>query len=571
MPNASRAALVLLLLSTHFAVAGLHAQSTSAPQPDAAPNSQAPNRDQTKEVYDSSTVLRATTRLVLVDVVARNDKGEPVTALTADDFTVLENGKRQKIRVFSFQQPQAVAGTLLPLPPNVFTNVPRYKRNSALNVILMDGMNTSFEHVAAMRMNTLDFLRKFSRNDPVAIYGLNDKLELLQDFSGGVAPLQDPDKSVPFRAGVTNVSATSFREIPESESKVVRFMAFTAQPQLECFRVQVTLKTLHWIARSLAGYPGRKNLIWLADDFPFNIYTDLGQTTNTCLSRYTSELSETVKTILDNEIAVYPVVAAGLENHDFDVSATVNTFGPVDGQTFGAISGGQLQQLASRTVFINELAAKTGGQAYSNRNDLDMAIRNSIDDGSTYYTLGYYPDDKNWNGEFRSIKVKVDREGIQLHHRGGYFATNTGPVAERSAKSRGHSMSEALSLEAPAATGMFFEASFVPPSPSTGNRSLVKFAVDPQMIAFEKAVDQLEHASLDCVVRVYSPKGALLKTASSTMNAKLSSESFSKVMQSSFPCQQSMDLPAGTYLLRLGVIDNSTGLLGTAAGKITVF
>ena len=52
----------------------------------------------------STTVLRATTRLVVVDVVATDSKGEPVLDLTADDFTVLEDGKPQKISGFSFQQ-----------------------------------------------------------------------------------------------------------------------------------------------------------------------------------------------------------------------------------------------------------------------------------------------------------------------------------------------------------------------------------------------------------------------------------------------------------------------------------
>src|SRR5215467_12755690 len=51
----------------------------------------------------SLPVLKATTRLVVVDVVATDGKGEPVADLTADDFTVLEDGKPQKISGFSFQ------------------------------------------------------------------------------------------------------------------------------------------------------------------------------------------------------------------------------------------------------------------------------------------------------------------------------------------------------------------------------------------------------------------------------------------------------------------------------------
>jgi len=45
---------------------------------------------------------------------------------------------------------------------------------------------------------------------------------------------------------------------------------------------------------------------------------------------------------------------------------------------------------------------------------------------------------------------------------------------------------------------------------------------------------------------------------------------FQKVMMSRFPCQNKINLAPGNYILRLGVIDNSTGLLGTANARVTV-
>jgi hypothetical protein len=199
-----------------------------------------------------------------------------------------------------------------------------------------------------------------------------------------------------------------------------------------------------------------------------------------------------------------------------------------------------------------------------------MDIRKSIDNGSTYYTLGYYPSNKKWDGNFRTIDVKVNRDGIHLRYRLGYFANENGPVVQHDDKARGQAMNVALTPEVPAATSLLFEATFVPPSQAAGNKALVKFAIDPRGISFEHATDNLEHASVDCVVKVYSPKGAQITTASSTMNAKLKPETYKKVMQSSYPCQQSLALEPGNYLLRLGVIDNRTGLLGTTSGKVTV-
>src|SRR5215510_11265940 len=74
------------------------------------------------------TVVKTTTRLVVVDVVATNAKGEPVSDLSKQDFKLLENGTEQEIRVFDFQHPvqspapatTTAAATPGKLPPNVF-------------------------------------------------------------------------------------------------------------------------------------------------------------------------------------------------------------------------------------------------------------------------------------------------------------------------------------------------------------------------------------------------------------------------------------------------------------------
>ena len=66
--------------------------------------------------YQSQTVLRSTTRLVVVDVVAIDDKGQPVTDLKQDDFTVMEDGKPQKISDFSFHHPAGNAAPAVASP-----------------------------------------------------------------------------------------------------------------------------------------------------------------------------------------------------------------------------------------------------------------------------------------------------------------------------------------------------------------------------------------------------------------------------------------------------------------------
>src|SRR5690349_18882650 len=56
---------------------------------------------QTQSLPDYS--VRSTTRVILVDAIVTDGKGQSVTGLGANDFSVLEDGKPQKISFFSYE------------------------------------------------------------------------------------------------------------------------------------------------------------------------------------------------------------------------------------------------------------------------------------------------------------------------------------------------------------------------------------------------------------------------------------------------------------------------------------
>jgi len=95
-----------------------------------------------------ATVLKFTSRLVVVDVIATDHKGNQVTDLKREDFTVQEDGKEQQLRVFEVQapsqaaEPAALQNTAVKLAPNIFINAPRFKPSTILNVLLLDALNT---------------------------------------------------------------------------------------------------------------------------------------------------------------------------------------------------------------------------------------------------------------------------------------------------------------------------------------------------------------------------------------------------------------------------------------------
>lgn len=555
-----------------------------------------------QKVYESATVLKATTRLVVVDVVATDKKGEAVTDLERPDFTVLEDGKEQQIRVFSFQQPKVaasaadaapgaaagVAASVPKLPDNVFTNAPRYNHDSALNVVLLDALNTTTPHQAYVRDEMIKYLGKMPQGRSVAVYTLGSKLTLLQDFTSdpetlrdvvkklkaNVSPLLDSPSGGPDQELLPAGAADSGLVPPSMLQSMMQFEQERTAFQTD-LRVTYTLNALNAIARSLSGYPGRKNLIWISEAFPLSIDPNMELTGDVFAGtrNYGPQIAAAADNLIDAQIAIYPVDARGLVPSSlFDASNTGrDKFGrSMTGPRMGTALSNESAQLQSVHGTMNDMAERTGGKAFYNRNDIDKAIGKSIDDGSTYYTLAYYPENKDWNGKFRKIQVKVSHSGVKLRHRLGYYAVDPKVFAEQNKNQQGALFGEALNPDSPVATGLRFDAQVLPPSDQTQNKVLVKFALDPHAISFDYQADGLQHAQVDCVVQAYSAKGKLIKTEASTVNASLKPDTYNQVMRTGFPCKHLIDLPPGSYYLRLGVRDDRTGLMGTANGRVTV-
>lgn len=508
-------------------------------------------------VYQSQTVLRANTRLVVVDVVATDNKGQPLKDLQAQDFTVLENGAPQKISAFTFHHPGK--SEVLPQPrlaPNVVSNTPRFQSGS-LNVILFDSVNGDLTAHAYAQDQLIKFLGSAQLAQPLAVFALQNQVKLLHDFTTDGAALKESVQHYkpPVQSGQT-------------ESFESRESAFSNQGNYHTNErdIETTLNQLNVLAKILKGYPGRKNLIWLSESFPLSLFPETtlrnsmsGQDlrsaeassgpstfenlqTSAPFTSYAALVRKVADALMDAQVAVYPVDAGAL---------------------------GRDSHLAAQHT-MNDVAAWTGGEAFINRNDLAVAMRTSIDDGSTYYTLEYYPGNKKWDGQFRSIQVKTDRPGVKLRYRLGYYAVDPEKENKDETDKLAETVSRAMEFDTPSYTAVRFQAGVVPPS-EKNKKVVVNFAIDPHTVSFEHRSDGLEHAKVGCVVWAYGKdkeKPTMAKEV--TRDAGLKPEVYKQLMSQYFPCKEEIDLKPGTYTLRLAVIDRTTNLLGTANAPVTV-
>jgi VWFA-related protein len=490
------------------------------------PTAQGPSQNNTTRPVRTQDTFRTTTRLVVLDVVATDDKGNPVKDLKADDFTVTEDGVAQEIIDFSFHAPGSITTTST--QPNVISNVPQYIGQSCLNIILLDAINTDFSSHAYAQDQLVKYLDSGPAIQPTAVYALEGNLKLLHDFT------TDPKTLREVLAHYKSLGPTHLPTVEAAASPFGHRGTFQPVHQGRA----AAFYAMSSLAESLRGYPGRKNLIWISDGFPLNLFPE-AMMGGGAVEDFSQVMEKIADDLMTAQVAVYPISAAGVSlNSQFDVHST-----------------------------MAGLAARTGGKTFFNRNDLEVGVRTSIDDGSTYYTLEYYPENKKWDDKFRHIGVKVNRTGLKLQHRDGYYGSS--PTVRYGDNVVDHQLSDAMSINAPSATGVVFQAAVVPPSAATQNRVVVNFAVDPHGLAFQHGADDLEHASLSCIVWAYSGKGNPTR-AEGASNAALNQDEFNHVLQSYFPCRRTLDLKPGHYTLRLGVIDMNTSLLGTAMTQVTV-
>ena len=568
---------------------------TANPQQPATPSAspEAPSERPAAPSYESAAVLKAVTRLVVVDVVAADKKGDAITDLKQSDFTISEDGKEQKINVFSFQQPTSVAETgarpAEKLPEHVYTNVPTYNVNNALNIVLLDALNTTTMNQAYVRDQMIHYLEKMPEGRPVAVYTLGTKLRLLQDFTSDQAQLKEVVRKLKTSGSVLldnpsggpeaemlPAGAADSGAIPASMLDAMMRFEAEATSVRQDIRVTYTINALTALSRQLAGYPGRKNLIWVSEAFPLSVdpNMELNGDVFAGTRNYGPQVATAADALINSQVAIYPVDARGLAvSSVFSAASTGrDKFGRSSSRP-GRLATTLSQEsavLQSSHGTMNDLAERTGGKAFYNRNDIDTAIRKSMDDGSTYYILAYYPENKNWNGKFRKIHVTVNRAGVKVRHRLGYYAVDPKSFAERNQRQQADIFSDAMSLDTPVATELGFKAGVVAPSAATHEKVLVNFGLDPHAVSFATDAEGLHHAKVECAVTAFTPKGKYVKSISGNVDAALKPETFNKVMHSIFPCQQYIELPAGDYLLRIGVRDGNTGLIGTTNAKVVV-
>ena len=373
---------------------------------------------QSQSTPASQPVFRTSTRLVQVSVVVHDGRNQPVRGLRAEDFQVLEDGKEQPVTFFSVHGIESVVSSTATAAAKTFTNRIQSPSGGGVVAIVYDRLNTAHLDRTRVREHIVKYLAQVNPDDRIGLYVLDaEGMGILHDFTRDARSLVRVLSTVK-----TKSTAADVLESPAIVNEAVfgdaldRQLAEFASSGEVSFRSMVerqvalqTIEGLESVARHLQGVPGRKNLVWVSSGFPF-IIRSFGPPTSTQTEMMSMETARAARALNDADVAVYVVDARGLvgafasspseKNQRFTTLATVQT----------KIEG------------LRQFADLTGGAAYFNTNDIGGAIARAVEDSRLTYVLGYYSDEKAWDGKFRRIKVKVGRKGVDVRHRAGYFA-----------------------------------------------------------------------------------------------------------------------------------------------------
>lgn len=221
--------------------------------------------------------------------------------------------------------------------------------------------------------------------------------------------------------------------------------------------------------------------------------------------------------------------------------------------TIGDVMSEQTTQYSAIHNSMDLLAKNTGGQAFYNGNDLKDAIGRSMDLGSSYYTLAYTPSNSQWNGALRKIEVKTPGKKVKLVYRRNYYAV---PDKKYSLPEMEQMLVASMDPEMADATMLSVDVKLSPGAKGP-NSVMLECDLDRRQFQFVDA-DKQKVAMIDLAIESWDKNGKVSGKVGQSLKIPEGDAAQPKVA-----FRQELALRPNTATLRIGIMDRSSGRLGT--------
>jgi VWFA-related protein len=217
------------------------------------------------------------------------------------------------------------------------------------------------------------------------------------------------------------------------------------------------------------------------------------------------------------------------------------------------------------------MADQTGGNMYANHNNLDIPLAQAFDANRFYYVLSYYLPRGSDPRKFRSIKVRVrNHPEYTVRTARGYSLSETAEtLAADAAKTPQQRLIKAMGAPFPLTDlGVSAQADFMEGETDDKQVSLTAYFDGDRFQYQEK--EQRKVIGLEILYAVYDSSGKQMNAISANVEGKLTPEGMAQAKTSGFRFSQRLALKPGVYQMRVGVREEGTDRMGTAATWIEV-
>ncbi len=540
-----------------------------------------------------------------------DESGNFVSNLTRDDFEVFEDGKPQKIDVFSHVEipvERDVRFLSLGRPVGADTRSNSQSFSGRVYVIVLDDYNVSPMRTSVVRRWARQFIeRHLGTNDLAAVVYTSGRTEISQDFTADRRLLlASVDRFVGQKlrsAAIDELDAyyqglldrshadtqTDGQATVARSTELARSGTIRQYDQERNQRALNVLRTLESLSEFLGGIRGRRKAVLLFSEGIDQPLRDLfGPNSGSTVFQ---AARDAIGTASRANVIFFPIDPRGLSGltAEYIELQGAGVIAPVgQGSPIGS-NGPDLRASGPMTapgVLINELQAsqdtlrsfadETGGFAALTLNDPSAAFQRIADSNSRYYVLGYYAPTHARDGRFHRIDVRVKKPGLRVQARRGYASPRGQTAEERrraqeSRREKESSIQNATSRELRETllrplqqSGLTFTVQAAPFRAEQQTSIALAIEFDPGKLNFTPQENLAVYSSrIELSMFGINEQGRPQPGIRSELVLNLRPASYEAATARGLRINPRLDLKPGRYQLRIGAREIATGQMGS--------
>jgi VWFA-related protein len=497
--------------------------------------------------------IRVSTELVLVNVVARDKKGNPVRDLKQADFTLYEDGKKQQISTFDFedvdQLPMTAGSTVTGAAPGTLLHSTKKApptldaRDRRLIVLFFDFSAMEPEQID----RSVDAAKKFVSTkmqpaDLLALVSLATNMHVDCDFT------DDKDKLLALLTSYNSGQGQGFDNgaTGSAEGTAETSGSFTEDDtDLNTFTADRKLLALQSLMQALSKLPQKKSIVYFS-----NGITQTGVDNQSALRAATAAAVKANASIYSLDVRGLQAFPPGGEAQNASLH----------GQSAysGASVLNDLNGNASSQDTLATLSSDTGGKAFFDSNDFSGIFSHVQKDSSVYYVLGFTSSNPAKDGRFRHLKVTINRPDLKLDFRSGYYAGRDFVHLDRA--DREQQLEDELAAQLPSVDVPVYAGESYFRKDDSHYYLAISLVIPGSQIPFVTEKDK-DNATIDIIGQAL--EGGKFPGGHLRDSVKLAVESSREVRRKNVQYNTGFLLAPGNYHLKFVVRENQTGRMGS--------